>query len=120
MDLTNKVVWITGASSGIGEATALELSEYNCKIVLSARREKELQRVADSLNIDNENILILPIDLERPDKAAEWDSFFNRVEGNYINIGPIKQQATYVLLNYNVEQARYFFDKHRVSSFNKK
>jgi dehydrogenase/reductase SDR family protein 7 len=39
------VVWITGASSGIGEHIALALAHAEVKLVLSARRENELERV---------------------------------------------------------------------------
>jgi short-subunit dehydrogenase len=40
-----KVVWITGASSGIGEALAYECSKLGAHVILSARRESELERV---------------------------------------------------------------------------
>ena len=43
--LRGKVVWITGASSGIGERLAYELVKCCCKLVLSARRKKELERL---------------------------------------------------------------------------
>lgn len=43
--LKDKVVWITGASSGIGEHLAYTLSKAGCKLTLSARREKDLERV---------------------------------------------------------------------------
>ena len=46
--LRGKVVWITGASSGIGEYLAYELIKYGCKIVLSARRKAELERVKEN------------------------------------------------------------------------
>ena len=41
----NKVVWITGASSGIGEALAKAFASDGAKLILSARREDELNRV---------------------------------------------------------------------------
>ena len=45
--LQGKVVWITGASSGIGECLATELARCGCKLALSARRKEELERVKD-------------------------------------------------------------------------
>lgn len=47
--LNGKVVVITGASSGIGEAMAREYSKMGAKVVLGARREEELRRVADDI-----------------------------------------------------------------------
>lgn len=47
--LNGKVVVITGASSGIGEAMAREYSKMGAKVVLGARREEELRRVAEDI-----------------------------------------------------------------------
>lgn len=61
--LTGKVVWITGASSGIGEALAYALAKEGCHLILSARRETELMEVAKKCNINAERIQIIPLDL---------------------------------------------------------
>ena len=49
-NLRGKVIWITGASSGIGEALAYVLAESGCKLVLSARREEKLKSVCEKCN----------------------------------------------------------------------
>ncbi|KAB7731265.1 SDR family oxidoreductase [Rudanella paleaurantiibacter] len=61
--MNNKVVWITGASSGIGEALALELARRGARLVLSARREDELRRVANATNLPPTHVLVLPLDM---------------------------------------------------------
>ena len=71
MELNNKIIWITGASSGIGEALAYESIANGAKIVLSARREEELKRVASNCKTAAENILILPLDLENTSNIQE-------------------------------------------------
>lgn len=43
----NKTIWITGASSGIGRAVAIEISKENAHLILSGRNEKALQEVAE-------------------------------------------------------------------------
>ena len=45
--LRGKVCWITGASSGIGEELAYCLAKLGVKLILSARREAELERVLE-------------------------------------------------------------------------
>ncbi len=67
--ITDKVVWITGASSGIGEQLALGFAKEGAKLVLSARREAELERVKISTGLSAENILILPLDVTDFDAA---------------------------------------------------
>ncbi len=84
MTFSNKVVWITGASSGIGEALAYAFAKRGAKLILSARREDELNRVAAVCNLPAESILILPFDVSKYDeaeaKAGEVLSKFGQVD----------------------------------------
>lgn len=70
---TNKTVWITGASSGIGEALAVALSQKGAILILSARRVDELERVKARC-AHPENVYTLPLDVTQYDSipaAAE-------------------------------------------------
>ena len=49
-DISDKTIIITGASSGIGEATAKALANQGAKLVLAARRETRLTQLADEIN----------------------------------------------------------------------
>lgn len=71
-DLTHKVIWITGASSGIGEALVHACARRGARIVLSARRAEELKRVAQAAKLPEEDYLILPFDLSDTSQAASY------------------------------------------------
>ena len=96
-----KVVWITGSSSGLGEALALECAKEKAKLVISARRESELQRVKKDCAkfISEENILILPLDVsELSDPNAEVQKViqkFGRIDILVNNAGVV--QRSYVI-----------------------
>jgi short-subunit dehydrogenase len=62
MNFNNKVIWITGASSGIGKGLAKALSTQNCKLILSSRNANDLELVKDLCN-STDTIKILPFDL---------------------------------------------------------
>ena len=61
--LNGSVAIVTGASSGIGEGIADMLSGEGVKVALVARREKELQRVAEGIRQRGGTALVAPADL---------------------------------------------------------
>lgn len=66
----DKVIWITGASSGIGEALALEFAKQEARLILSARREDELKRVGALTKLPELDLMILPFDLSNTSNAS--------------------------------------------------
>jgi dehydrogenase/reductase SDR family protein 7B len=64
MSFRDKVVWITGASSGIGEALTYELNRRGAKLILSSRKEEGLLKVKANCN-HPENVKVLTLDLEQ-------------------------------------------------------
>ena len=62
----NKVVWITGASSGIGEEMAVAFATSGSKLVLSARNTEQLERVekrCHAAGADQDSVLVVPLDV---------------------------------------------------------
>jgi dehydrogenase/reductase SDR family protein 7 len=91
---TNQVVWITGASSGIGEALALQFAAAGSKVVLSARRREELERVRQrcrGAGADPEHALVLPLDVtdytSMPDAVSRVVGSFDRIDMLVNNAG---------------------------------
>lgn len=95
MSFQNKVVWITGASSGIGKALALELDKQGALLILSARKADSLNAVKEACT-NSENIKVLPLDLEDyqnfDKKVAEALKWFGRID-ILVNNGGISQRA---------------------------
>ena len=93
--LKNKTIWITGASSGIGKALAIELSKSNNKLIISSRNESALLAVKNECS-QPENIKILTLDLEDYFSLDESVTQAILLFGNIdilINNGGISQRA---------------------------
>lgn len=84
--MSQKTVWITGASSGIGEALALQYAKDHARLVLSARREDELQRVAERCHdagLAKDDVLVLPLDV------TDWAALPGKVQAVLDTFGQI-------------------------------
>ncbi|MEL7085377.1 MAG: SDR family oxidoreductase [Cyanobacteria bacterium J06597_1] len=62
-DLAGKVVLVTGASSGIGKALALDVASRGAKVVVAARREQKLQAVVDDIVGKGGEAIAIPTDM---------------------------------------------------------
>ena len=63
MYFKGKVVWVTGASSGIGKSLAFALSDHGAKVIISSRNIEKLKKVKLQCK-DPEKIKILKVDLD--------------------------------------------------------
>jgi short-subunit dehydrogenase len=90
MNFQDRRVWITGASSGIGEALAEAFHNAGARLILSARREGELQRVQAKCG-GEPNTRILPLDMSRaediPNKARAALDMFGGIDILVLNAG---------------------------------
>jgi len=71
VDFKNKVVLITGASSGIGRQTAIEFAKLGANIVLVARRKEKLEQVANELKEFHISTLVYQCDVSKKDQVKE-------------------------------------------------
>ena len=94
-DFTNKIVWITGASSGIGEALAYAFSARGARLILSARRVEELKRVQANCS-HPELVDILPMDLSKVNEMVAKVDWVIAQKGQIdilVNNGGISQRS---------------------------
>ena len=91
----DKVVIVTGASSGIGRATALEFAREGAKTVLVSRSAEKLEQVAEEIRVLNPNVLVIPTDVSSPEQVNEMvkrvvseygsiDILFNNAGSSYV------------------------------------
>lgn len=91
-----KVVWLTGASSGIGKELSIQLSQQNAKLILSSRNKKRLDELKVNLFNTDEH-MVLPLDLA---DSSSFSERYHEVIAKYgvvdilIQNGGISQRGT--------------------------
>ena len=87
----NKIALITGATSGIGKATAIQLAEQNYDLIITGRRKERLESLATEIK-DKHNckITILNFDIR---KKHEVDDAIDSLEENWKNIDVLVNNA---------------------------
>ncbi|MDD7570081.1 MAG: SDR family oxidoreductase [[Actinobacillus] rossii] len=90
-NIENKVVIITGASSGIGEATAYKLAQAGAKLVLGARREDKLQAIVNNIKANGGEAVYRVTDVVKAEDnqalVALAKSAFGKVDAIFLNAG---------------------------------
>jgi len=71
VDFKNKIILITGASSGIGKETAIKFAKLGANIILVARKKDKLEQVANELKEFNVSTLVCQCDVSKKDQVKE-------------------------------------------------
>lgn len=97
MQFQNKTIWITGASSGIGEALALEWAKYAPVLILSGRNTEKLEEVKKNCELKGAKCSVIKLDLTDPKsikEAAKMALTLHSTIDILVNNGGISQRAT--------------------------
>ena len=95
--LKDKVVWITGASSGIGEALVYRCVKEGATVIASSNCKKELAEVKENCGDSRDRVYLACFDLSDTGDIAELVEEQHRITGQFdylINIGGISQRGT--------------------------
>lgn len=98
MKFKHKIIWITGASSGIGEATAYAFAREGAQLILSSRREDELNRVRQNCEQWATQCLVIPMDLTDQTSIQKATESVKRNTGRIdilFNNGGISQRSLF-------------------------
>jgi NADP-dependent 3-hydroxy acid dehydrogenase YdfG len=95
--IRDKVVIVTGASSGIGYATALELSKAGAKVAAGARRVEKLETLKNEVQKYGGEILVKKLDVT---KKEDCDSFINLVTKTWNHIDILINNAGIMPLSF--------------------
>ena len=97
MNLKDKVAIITGASSGIGEASALKLAKEGVKVVLTARSEDKLKKLAKKIEKENGTALVVTADVT---KSEEFKNVITQAKKEFGTVNILVNNAGLMPLSY--------------------
>ena len=109
--MKNKIVWITGASSGIGEALTYKLVQLGYKLIISSRRAEALYKVKANCKGNPLDIHVLPVDLEDTESLPDAATAALRIYGKIdmiIHSGGVSQRS--LALDTNIKVAQRIMD----------
>lgn len=96
MNKKNQIVWITGASSGIGEALVYAYHQAGAKLIISSRNKEKLHQVKSNCKGNLIDIHVLPLDLGNLDTLAEKAVEAHKIYGKIdviIHSGGVSQRS---------------------------
>jgi short-subunit dehydrogenase len=111
MNFNDKVILITGASTGIGKEMAKMLAKENCSLALIARRGELLDELAGQIKTNNPNIKTFVCDVADPDEVkkvfTEIRDHFSKIDIAILNAGVGSKSSAE---DYSYENAKNTFD----------
>lgn len=108
MDFKGKVVLLTGASGGMGEEIARQLSKEGCNLALFARREEYLKKLSEEFSKNNIKCIYKKCDVTNKEDVETAVKFtfkeFGRIDGAFLNAGvlipnPIETMDSSIIIN---------------------
>ncbi len=119
LNINNKVALITGATSGIGKATAYRFAEEKAKLMLVARDEKRLNAIARNINENGGEVEIFPADItDQQGMKACFDKTIEIYGGIDILVNSAGILANGTIENTKMEDWDYMMDINLRAVFN--
>ncbi|MGY8909436.1 MAG: SDR family oxidoreductase, partial [Flavobacteriales bacterium] len=97
MNIKDKVVIITGASSGIGEATALKMAKEGAKVVLTSRIKTKLKELAKKIKADNGTAFVVTADVT---KSKDFKKVVDKAKKEFGSVHILVNNAGLMPLSY--------------------
>ncbi len=97
MELKDKVIIVTGASSGIGEATAEKLAAHGAKVVLTARREDRLKELKQKIESAGGKALVITADVT---KKEDWKQVMQQTQEAFGDVDVLINNAGLMPLSF--------------------